>query len=120
MDAPHPALSNRSGIGPTTVMAKIPFEDWRRWAIAVGWPRLALILSGLWVTLVVLAGLASSDPGENHLARLIALPIVALSCLAYAFDWVSTRAVRVDAPPPSEPGAESNPVPIAPSLREQQ
>jgi len=86
------------------------------WATS-GWPRLGLMLSGLWTALVVLMGLASSDPGQNYVALLLSVPILGLWCSAYAIGWLARglRREHESVPPPSTGDASVGSLPTWPS-----
>ncbi len=75
------------------VMVRVALAEWLRWAATAGRLPLGLGLSGLWAALVILMALASSDPGQNYVARLLILPIVVLWCLGYAVGRI-TQALR--------------------------
>jgi hypothetical protein len=92
----------------TSVMVRMEIAEWLRTAAAGGWRRLGLGLSALWAALVLLLALASSDPGQNYVARLLIVPIAMLWCSAYAVRWISRTLRREHAqPPPSSPVAAS-------------
>jgi hypothetical protein len=74
------------------------------------------MLSGLWAALVILTALASSDPGQTYLARLLILPIIGLWCLGFASAWMA----RVLRPREPELTAAVGPATHIPSLRQQQ
>jgi len=87
--------------------------------MTAGWRRLGLGLSGLWAALVILMALASSDPGQNYIARLLILPIVVLWCVGYAVGWITQALQPRDANLLVPSSEESSPDVRAASLREQ-